>query len=74
MFSASQGLSIGLAKIRDMKGFSLLVDTPGMDPDVNAARYALTTLGKYLNIRRGFVKAGGNRRRNQKNLRVIWHY
>ena len=42
------GLSIGLAGIRDMKGFSLLVDTPGMNPDVNAARYALLTLGKYL--------------------------
>ena len=44
------GLSIGLARIRDLKGFSLLVDTPGMNPDVNAARYALTTLGKYLNL------------------------
>jgi uncharacterized protein (TIGR00162 family) len=44
------GLSIGLARLRDMKGFSLLVDTPGMNPDVNAARYALTTLGKYLNL------------------------
>jgi len=44
------GLSVGLARIRDMKGFSLLVDTPGMDPDVNAARYALTTLGKYLSL------------------------
>ncbi len=42
------GLSIGMARIRDMKGFSLLVDTPGMNPDVNAARYALLTLGKYL--------------------------
>lgn len=44
------GLSVGLARIRDMKGFSLLVDTPGMNPDVNAARYALITLGKYLNL------------------------
>ena len=44
------GLSIGLAGIRDLKGFSLLVDTPGMDPDVNAARYALTTLSKYLKL------------------------
>ena len=44
------GLSVGLARIRDMKGFSLLVDTPGMSPDVNAARYALMTLGKYLNL------------------------
>ena len=44
------GLSIGLARIRDMKGFSLLVDTPGMNPDVNAARYALNLLEKYLNL------------------------
>jgi uncharacterized protein len=44
------GLSVGLAKIRDTKAFSLLVDTLGMDPDVNAARYALITLGKYLKI------------------------
>ena len=44
------GLSIGLARIRDLRGFSLLVDTPGMNPDVNAARYALLTLGKYLNL------------------------
>jgi uncharacterized protein (TIGR00162 family) len=42
------GLSIGMAGIRDLKGFSLLVDTPGMKPDVNAARYALITLSKYL--------------------------
>ncbi len=44
------GLSIGLARLRDMKGFSLLVDTLGMNPDVNAARYALNLLGKYLNL------------------------
>jgi proteasome assembly chaperone (PAC2) family protein len=44
------GLSIGLAGIRDLKGFSLLVDTPGMDPDVNAARSALTMLSKYLKL------------------------
>jgi uncharacterized protein (TIGR00162 family) len=44
------GLSVGMAKLKDMKGFSLLVDTPGMNPDVNAARYALTTLAKYLKL------------------------
>jgi len=44
------GLSVGLARIRELKGFSLLVDTPGMNPDVNAARYALLTLGKFLNL------------------------
>jgi proteasome assembly chaperone (PAC2) family protein len=44
------GLSVGLARIRDLKGFSLLVDTPGMNPDVNAARYALMILNKFLNL------------------------
>jgi uncharacterized protein (TIGR00162 family) len=44
------GLSVGLTGIKDMKGFSLLVDTPGMNPDINAARYALMTLNKYLNL------------------------
>ena len=44
------GLSVGLARVRDLKGFSLLVDTPGMDPDVNAARCALNMLGKYLKL------------------------
>ncbi|MDR0797623.1 MAG: PAC2 family protein, partial [Nitrososphaerota archaeon] len=44
------GISIGLAKLHNMKGFSLLIDTPGMSPDVNAARYALLTLFKFLNF------------------------
>jgi len=39
-----------------MKGFSLLVDTPGMNPDVNAARYALILLEKYLNIQVDLTK------------------
>jgi uncharacterized protein (TIGR00162 family) len=44
------GLLIGLGRLRNMEGFALLVDTPGMYPDANAARYALTALGKYLNL------------------------
>jgi uncharacterized protein (TIGR00162 family) len=44
------GLTVGLAKLRAIKGFSLLIDTPGMNPDVNAARYALMTLNKYLGL------------------------
>ncbi|MCL2358920.1 MAG: PAC2 family protein [Nitrososphaerota archaeon] len=44
------GLSIGLARIREFHGFSLLVDTPGMEPDANAARHALSTLSKYLEL------------------------
>ncbi|MDR2707299.1 MAG: PAC2 family protein [Nitrososphaerota archaeon] len=45
------GISIGLAKLYDMKGFSLLVDTPGMNPDVNAARYALLMLFEFLSFK-----------------------
>jgi uncharacterized protein (TIGR00162 family) len=45
------GISIGLAKLHNMKGFSLLVDTPSMNPDANAARYALLTLCKFLNFK-----------------------
>ncbi len=44
------GLLIGLSKLRNLKGFTLLVDTLGMRPDVNATRYALTALGKYLDL------------------------
>jgi uncharacterized protein len=45
------GLLIGLGRLRGFKGFALLVDTLGMYPDANATRYALTALGKYLNLR-----------------------
>jgi uncharacterized protein (TIGR00162 family) len=44
------GLLIGLARLRNLKGFALLVDTLGMYPDANAARFALTSLNKYLGL------------------------
>jgi uncharacterized protein (TIGR00162 family) len=44
------GILIGLGKLRNLKGFALLVDTLGMYPDANATRYALTALSKYLNL------------------------
>jgi len=44
------GLLIGLARLRNVKGFALLVDTLGMYPDAVATRYALETLGKYLKL------------------------
>jgi uncharacterized protein (TIGR00162 family) len=44
------GLIIGLGKLRNLKGFALLVDTLGMYPDANATKYALTSVGKYLNL------------------------
>ena len=45
------GLSIGLGKLRGFKGFSLLVETLGTHPDVNAARQALSTVNKFLNLK-----------------------
>jgi len=44
------GLLIGLGRLRNLKGFAILVDTFGMYPDANAARYALTMVGKYLDL------------------------
>ena len=68
------GLSVGLAGIMNMKGFSLLVDTPGMNPDVNAARYALTTLGKYLNLNvdlSTLEDSGGEIKKNLESFGII---
>jgi uncharacterized protein (TIGR00162 family) len=44
------GILIGLAKLRNFKGFSILVETLGMHPDAKATLCALSTLGKYLNL------------------------
>ncbi len=44
------GLSIGLGRLRDFRGFTLLVETLGMSPDVSATRRALTALSKYLKL------------------------
>jgi hypothetical protein len=44
------GLTVGLARLRGLKSFSLLVDTLGMYPDANATRYVLTALNKFLNL------------------------
>jgi uncharacterized protein (TIGR00162 family) len=44
------GLLVGLGKLRGFKGFSLLVETLGTYPDANAARFALSTLDKYLSL------------------------
>ena len=44
------GLVVGLARLKSVKGFALLVDTLGMYPDAVATRYALEALGKYLKL------------------------
>jgi uncharacterized protein (TIGR00162 family) len=44
------GLMVGLAKLRGVKSFSLLVDTLGTHPDVDATRSLLTALNKFLGM------------------------
>jgi uncharacterized protein len=44
------GIMVGLARLRGMKSFSLLVDTLGTYPDVEATRAALSVLNKFLNM------------------------
>jgi hypothetical protein len=62
------GLLIGLARLRNLKGFALLVDTLGMYPDANAARYALTALGKYLNLNIDLAKLDATADKTKKIL------
>jgi hypothetical protein len=62
------GLLVGLSRLRNMKGFALLVDTLGMYPDANAARYALTALGKYLNLNIDLSKLDATADKTKKTL------
>lgn len=45
------GITVGLAKLRNLKAFSLLVETPGTEPDAEAAHQALKALSKFLNLK-----------------------
>jgi predicted ATP-grasp superfamily ATP-dependent carboligase len=45
------GITIGLAHLRDVKAFSLLVETTGLEPDAEAAHRALTALIRFLNLK-----------------------
>ena len=62
------GLLIGLSKIRELKGFSLLVETLGTYPDENAARYALLALSKYLNLNLDLSRLDGAAEETKKML------
>jgi len=62
------GILIGLGKLRALKGFSILVDTLGMYPDPNAARYALTTMSKYLDMNVDLSKVDATADQTKKAL------
>jgi uncharacterized protein (TIGR00162 family) len=65
------GLLIGLGRLRNMKGFAILVDTLGMYPDANAARYALTALDKYLNLHVDFSRLDATADQTKKTLEAF---
>jgi uncharacterized protein (TIGR00162 family) len=44
------GIMVGLARLRGLKSFSLLVDTLGTYPDVEATRAALSILNRFLGL------------------------
>jgi len=62
------GILIGLSRLRNLKGFALLVDTLGMYPDANAARYALGALGKYVNLNVDLTKLDATTDQTKKIL------
>jgi hypothetical protein len=45
------GITIGLARLRGIKSFSLLVETLGTYPDMEATRHALLNLNKFLRMK-----------------------
>ncbi len=49
------GITIGLARLRNLKAFSLLVETPGRYPDAEAAKRALQALTEFLGLKIKFA-------------------
>jgi hypothetical protein len=45
------GLLVGLSRLRGMKGYCLLAETPGYYPDASAAREVLKAISKMLHLR-----------------------
>jgi uncharacterized protein (TIGR00162 family) len=62
------GILIGLGRLRGFKGFSLLVETPGTYPDVNATRYALAMLNSFLKLNVDLSRLDVAAERTQKIL------
>lgn len=62
------GLLVGLGKLREFKGFSLLVETLGTYPDANGARYALSALSRFLDLKLDLSKLDVATKKTQKIL------
>ena len=62
------GITIGLAKLRNLKAFSLLVETTGTYPDPKAAKQALTALKKHLKLKINLTNINLAAEETQKTL------
>lgn len=62
------GITIGLAKLRNLKAFSLLVETTGTYPDAEAAQQALTALTEFLNLKTDLTKLDLAAEKTKKTL------
>jgi uncharacterized protein (TIGR00162 family) len=65
------GITIGLAKLRNLKAFSLLVETTGNYPDAEAARQAVTALTKFLNLKTDLTKLDIATEKTKKTLQAF---
>jgi len=65
------GITIGLAKLRNLKGFSLLVETTGTYPDAEAAQQALTALNKHLNLKINLTNINIATEKTKKTLQAF---
>ncbi len=65
------GITIGLAKLRNLKAFSLLVETTGTYPDTEAAKQALTALNKFLKLKINLTKLNIATEKTKKTLQAF---
>lgn len=62
------GLLVGLAKLRGLKGFALLVETLGTYPDENGARAVLISMSKFLNVSLDFSRLESSTEETKRTL------
>ena len=62
------GIIIGISRIREIKGFALLVDTLGMYPDAAATKQALILLNKFLNLKVDLTRVESAAEQTKKQL------
>jgi hypothetical protein len=62
------GLLVGLARLKNFRGFAILVETQGTYPDESAARVALASVSKFLNISLDLSRIGATVEETKRTL------